>query len=102
MAPITKAQAKAILSYILTDVFEDDKDDGTPGPIRLAFIKARVKGILGLTSMSASALETLFWHDTIQKNDVPLEKGKVGLLKTFCAFISYRDSINETLDSNEK
>jgi hypothetical protein len=62
MAPITKGQAKVILSYILTDILEDDDEtevgdaDDNPGPIRLALKKAKVKGILDLNSMSASVL----------------------------------------------
>jgi hypothetical protein len=59
MVPITKAQAKEILAYVLTEILEDDEDNGTPGPLQLAFIKAKVKGILGSTSMSASVLDKL-------------------------------------------
>ncbi len=59
MVPITKAQAKEILAYVLTEILEDDEDNGTPGPLQLAFIKAKVQGILGITSMSASALYIL-------------------------------------------
>jgi hypothetical protein len=102
MAPITKAQAKTILAYVLRDILEDDEEDGSPGPIQLSFIKAKVKGILGLTSMAASTLEALFYNDTNAKIDVPLESGKIGLLKTFHACIYYHDSINDPMDSNEK
>jgi hypothetical protein len=102
MAPITKAQAKEILAYVLTKILEDDKDDGTPGPLQLAFIKAKVKGILGITSMSASVLDKLAWRNVLENVDVPLENGEIGLIKTFRAYIYYRNSINDAIDSYKK
>jgi hypothetical protein len=99
MAPITKAQAKEILAYVLTKILEDDEDDGTPGPLQPAFIKAKVKGILGITSMSASVLDKLAWRNGLENVDIPLENGEIGLLKTFRAYIYYRDSINDAIDS---
>jgi hypothetical protein len=102
MAPITKAQAKATLIFILTNIIEDDEDNGSSGPIQLAFRKGKIKGILDINSMSASTLESLSYYDPIDKIDKRLEKGEIGLLKTFRAYIYYRDSIGETLDSNDK
>jgi hypothetical protein len=106
MAPITKGQAKAMLAYILTDILGDDETevgdaDDNPGPIRLALKKAKVKGILDLNSMSASVLESLKYYDSDTKTLIPLEKGEIGWLKTFRSYIYYRDSINESLDSND-
>jgi hypothetical protein len=102
MAPITKAQAKEILADVLTKILEDDEDDGTPGPLELAFVKAKVKGILGIASMSASVLDKLAWRNVIHKVDVPLESGEIGLLKTFRAYIYYCDSIDDAIDSYKK
>jgi hypothetical protein len=60
-----------------------------------------MKGILDVNSRSASVLELLAYYDSDLKVDVPLEKGEIGLLKTFRAYIYYRDSISEPLDTNK-
>jgi hypothetical protein len=100
MVALTKSQGKEVLSFILTNILEDDdEDDGSPGPIQLALRKAKVKSILDLNSMSASTLETLSYDDHKTKDNIALEKGEVGILKTFRAFIFYRASIGEPFDS---
>jgi hypothetical protein len=52
--------------------------------------------------MSASVLDKLAWRNFLENVDVPLENGEIGLLKTFQAYIYYRDSINDAIDSYEK
>jgi hypothetical protein len=91
-----------VLKLILMNILEDDEDDGSAGPIQLALRKAKVKGILGVNSMASTTLETLSYDDNITKVNTPLEKGEIGLLTTFCAFIFYRASIGEPIDSVQK
>jgi hypothetical protein len=102
MVAITKSQAKDVLKLILTNILEDDEDDRTTGPIQLALHKAKVKGILGLNSMASAALETLSYNDATTKVNTPLKKGEIGLLRTFRAFIFYRASLGEPIDSMQK
>jgi hypothetical protein len=104
MPAITKAQAKAALTYILTHILEDDEDNALAGPIQeLALKKAGIKGILDLNSLSPENIETLAYPGTDSTSpDVTLDKGDTGLIKTFCAFIFYKDSIGEPIDSNKK
>jgi hypothetical protein len=100
MVAVTKSQAKDILKFILTHILEDDDDEtGDAGPIQLALRKAKIKGILDINSMSSSALEKLSYDDPISKANVPLEKGEIGLLTTFRAYIFYRASIGEPIDT---
>jgi hypothetical protein len=102
MPAITKKQAKDVLAFILTDILEDDEDDGTAGPIQLALRQAKVKGILDVNSMLAATIKTLDYTNVTTKLVIPLKKGEIGLLKTFHAYIYYRDSIGEPIDSMEK
>jgi hypothetical protein len=107
MPAITKAQAKAILTYVLSTIIEDDEDDGSAGPIQTCPQESKgkrhpLKGILDLNSMSANTLENLTYRDVSSNTDTTLKKGESGLLKTFRAYIYYRDSISDPLDSHKK
>lgn len=102
MVALTKSQAKDVLKSILTRVLEDDEDDGTAGPIQLALRKAKVKGILDVNSMATATLEKLSYDDATTKVNTLLEKGEIGLLTTFRAFIFYRASIGEPIDTVKK
>jgi hypothetical protein len=102
MVALTKSQAKDVLKSILTRILEDDEDDGTAGPIQLALGKAKVKGILGVNSMSTATLEKLSHDDPTIKLSTSLEKGEIGLLTTFRAFIFYRASTGDPIDNVQK
>jgi hypothetical protein len=98
MVFITKSQAKTALKAILTDIFEDDNDDGTPGPITLSFKECDCRGILDVNSLSAAALEALYYTDADSKI-ILLGKGYIGLIKTFRAYIYYKDAIGDPIDN---
>jgi hypothetical protein len=101
MVFITKSQAKSSLKAILTDILEDDINDGTPGPIALSLKECGCRGILDVNSLSASTLEALSYKDADSKV-IPLGKGDIGLIKTFHAYIYYKDAIGETIDNLDK
>jgi hypothetical protein len=101
MVFITKSQAKSALKAILTDIFEDDNDDGTPGPIAQSFKECDCRGILDVNSLSASTLDALFYTDA-NSTTIPLGKGNIGLIKTFRAYVYYKDAIGEPIDNLEK
>jgi hypothetical protein len=77
MVALTKSQAKDVLKFILTHILEDDKEDGTAGPIQLALCKAKVKGILDVNSMPTATLEKLPYDDATTKVNTSLEKGEI-------------------------
>ena len=103
MPAITKAQAKEALQHILDNIIEDTEDDGSLGPIGKTFQKAKINGILRLNGLTSDAIDALQYSDPDNPTSfLDLEKGEQGLVKTFRAFVYFRDASEEPLDSHEK
>jgi hypothetical protein len=89
-------QNKATLDRILTDVFEDDKDDGTAGDIRKALENDGSPGITDLATMDSQTISGLFFVDKDGK-DIALKRYQVGIIKTFKGYLYHRANIGKPL-----
>jgi hypothetical protein len=93
--PFSRAQNKSTLDRILTEVFEDDKDDGGPGDIRRALAEDGTPGITDLAAMDSSEIAALSY--TVDGDKIPLKRYQVGLIKTFKGYLYHRGTLGTPL-----
>jgi hypothetical protein len=105
MPSITKAQGKQALQHVLTNILEDKEDDGTQGHIELSLMKNGITGRLDLNTISVDNIDALR-YDFTQKDDTMilknLQKGQIGFIMSFRAFIFHKDVKEEIIDTHDK
>jgi hypothetical protein len=69
----TKSQNKSTLNRIITEIFEDDEDDGCPGPIWKSLADV-VVGVTNPISLTVDDLNNLMCKDDSSDKDVLLKK----------------------------
>jgi hypothetical protein len=97
--PFSRAQNKSTLNRILTEVFEDDEDDGSPGDIRKALAEEGTPGVTDLAAMDSAQIAALSYTDGT--DTVKMKSYQVGLIKTFKGYIYHRGAIGKPLLSLE-
>jgi hypothetical protein len=91
----SRAQNKNTLDCILTEVFEDDKDDGSPGDIRKALAEDGTPGITDLASMDSNEITALSY--TKGGKTTVLKRYQVGLIKTFKGYLYHHGTLGKPL-----
>jgi hypothetical protein len=91
--PITRAAAKAAFTYVTDNVIQNTN-------VTKALTDNVIEKIVALLILTDNDVDSLTYKDSDPKvtTKYPLEKGEIGLFKTFIHFVHYRDEINNRIN----